>query len=39
MNVGEYKFTSTTPRLHVPGGEAEIPARSHHLLTGLAYRF
>jgi hypothetical protein len=37
--VGEYKFTLTTPQVDVAGGEAKIPARSHHLLSGLGYRF
>jgi hypothetical protein len=31
--VGEYKFTLTTPQVDVAGGEAKIPARSHHLLA------
>ena len=37
--LGEYKFTWATPRLDVAGGQATIPARSHHAVAGLAYRF
>jgi hypothetical protein len=37
--LGEYKFTWATPDLDVAGGEATVPARSQHLVGGLAYRF
>lgn len=37
--LGEYKFTWTTAHVDVAGGSAEIPARSHHLVGGLGYRF
>jgi hypothetical protein len=37
--VGDYKFTWTTAHIDVAGGEAAIPARSHHLVSGLMYRF
>jgi hypothetical protein len=37
--TGEYKFTWASPRIGVAGGEATIPARTHHLVGGLAYRF
>ena len=37
--LGEYKFTWTTAQIDVAGGTAEIPARSHHLVGGLGYRF
>ncbi|MSO83266.1 MAG: hypothetical protein EXQ53_08235 [Acidobacteria bacterium] len=36
---GEYKFTWATPELEVAGGQATAPARSQHLVGGLAYRF
>jgi hypothetical protein len=36
---GEYKFTWASPHLDIAGGEAHIPARSHHVVGGLAYRF
>ena len=37
--VGEYKFTWVSPEIDVAGGQATIPARSHHVVGGLAYRF
>ncbi len=37
--LGEYKYTRATPHVAVAGGEAVIPARSHHLVTGLTARF
>jgi len=37
--LGEYKFTWATPQIDVAGGQATVPARSHHLVTGFAYRF
>lgn len=37
--LGEYKFTGTTARISVDGGEAVIPARSHHVVGGVAFRF
>ena len=37
--LGEYKFTGTHARIGVDGGEAVIPARSHHVVGGMAVRF
>ena len=37
--LGEYKYTRATPHIEVAGGEAMIPVRSHHLVTGLTVRF
>ena len=37
--LGEYKFTWATPEIDVAGGQATIPARSHHLVFGLTYGF
>ena len=37
--LGEYKFTAATPQLEVDGGTITVPARSHHVVGGLAYRF
>jgi len=37
--LGEYKFTWASPEIDVAGGQATIPARSHHVVGGLAYRF
>lgn len=37
--LGEYKFTGTEARISVDGGEAVIPARSHHAVAGVAVRF
>ena len=37
--LGEYKFTATDARISVVGGEAVIPARSHHVVAGAAFRF
>ena len=37
--LAEYKFTSATPDLELDGGTITVPARSHHVVGGLAYRF
>jgi len=37
--LAEYKFTGTSARISVDGGEAAIPARSHHAVAGVAFRF
>lgn len=37
--LAEYKFTWASPEIDVAGGQATIPARSHHVVGGLAYRF
>ena len=37
--LGEYKLTATDARISVDGGEAVIPARSHHVVAGMAVRF
>ena len=37
--LGEYKFTGTDARISVDGGEAVIPARSHHVVAGMTVRF
>ena len=37
--LGEYKFTGTDARISVDSGEAVIPARSHHVVAGVAVRF
>ena len=37
--LGEYKFTGTAARISVDSGEAVIPARSHHVVGGVAVRF
>jgi hypothetical protein len=37
--VSEYKFTWAHPKVDVAGGRAEIPARSHHFVAGLGFRF
>ena len=37
--MGEYKFTWATPQIDVAGGQATVPARSHHLVGGFAFRF
>ena len=37
--IGEYKFTRATPQLELVGGTITVPARSHHVVGGLAYRF
>jgi hypothetical protein len=37
--IGEYKFTWVTPQIDVAGGQATVPARSHHLVGGLTVRF
>lgn len=37
--LAEYKFTTATPELELDGGTITVPARSHHLVGGFAYRF
>ena len=37
--LGEYKFTSASPEIDVPGGQAKIPALSHHVVFGIVYGF
>ena len=37
--LGEYKFTWASPELEVAGGQAKVPARSHHFVFGLKYGF
>jgi opacity protein-like surface antigen len=37
--IAEYKFTWTSPTIDVASGTATVPARSHHLVAGLGYRF
>ncbi len=38
--VGEYKWTWAKPTIEIAGdGQATIPARSHHVAFGVAYRF
>lgn len=37
--LGEYKFTWASPEIDVAGGEAIVPARSHHFALGVSYRF
>jgi len=37
--VAEYKFTWSSPTIDVASGTATVPARSHHLVAGVAYRF
>jgi hypothetical protein len=37
--LGEYKFTGTDARISVDSGEAVIPARSHHVVAGMAVYF
>jgi hypothetical protein len=37
--LGEYKFTGTSARISVDGGEALIPAHSHHVVGGVAFQF
>ena len=37
--LAEYKFTTATPALELDGGTITVPARSHHVVGGLAYRF
>jgi hypothetical protein len=36
---GEYKFTAASPHIGVAGGEANIPAHSHHIVAGLGFEF
>ena len=37
--IAEYKFTYSSPTIDVASGTATVPARSHHLVAGAAYRF
>jgi hypothetical protein len=37
--LGEYKFTSASPEIDVPGGTATIPSRTHHVAFGVLFRF
>jgi hypothetical protein len=37
--LGEYKFTRAKPEIDVSGGQATIPATSHHLVFGVSYGF
>lgn len=37
--VAEYKFTSSSPTIDVATGSASVPARSHHVIVGVACRF
>jgi hypothetical protein len=38
--LGEYKFTWASPNIEVAnGGDATIPARTHHFAFGVQYRF
>jgi len=37
--LGEYKFTWASPEIEVAGGQARVPARSHHVVFGLRYSF
>lgn len=37
--IAEYKFTWTSPIIDVASGAATVPARSHHVVAGVAYRF
>jgi opacity protein-like surface antigen len=37
--LGEYKFTWASPDIDVAGGQATIPARTHHFAFGVQYRF
>ena len=37
--VAEYKFTWASPTIAAASGTATVPARSHHLVGGVAYRF
>jgi hypothetical protein len=37
--LAEYKFTWASPTIDVASGRATIPARTHHVVAGLAYRF
>ena len=37
--IAEYKFTWTSPTIDVASGTATVPARSHHLVAGVTYRF
>jgi hypothetical protein len=37
--LGEYKFTWASPEIEVAGGQAKVPARSHHVVFGMTYGF
>jgi hypothetical protein len=37
--LGEYKFTWASPEIDVAGGQAKVPARSHHVAFGVRYGF
>ena len=37
--LAEYKFTWASPAIIVGSGEANVPARSHHAVGGLGWRF
>jgi opacity protein-like surface antigen len=37
--LGEYKFTSASPEIDVPGGTATIPSRTHHVVFGVLVKF
>jgi lipid A oxidase len=37
--LGEYKWTRTAQRLGVPAGTIESTIRSHHVVTGVGWRF
>jgi hypothetical protein len=37
--LGEYKFTWASPEIEVAGGQAKVPARSHHVVFGAVYGF
>ena len=37
--LGEYKFTWASPEIAVAGGQAKVPARSHHFVFGMRYGF
>jgi hypothetical protein len=37
--LGEYKFTSTSPRFEIGGARIESSFATHHLVAGLGFRF
>ena len=37
--LGEYKFTWASPVIEVAGGQAKVPARTHHVVFGVSYGF
>lgn len=37
--IAEYKFTWSSPTIDVASGTATVPARSQHLVAGVAYQF